>query len=378
MRRQLDRRRRQSRRRRLTAHLIFVVSVAVLTAAAISGDGGNARRTDPDPPFDAGGRALGRTLIRPGSRASALPGNVLIADRSNNRLIEVNPRGRIVWRFPVRRNQSGGNTFKVPDDAFFTPNGRYIVATQEDDFVISVIDVANQRIVYRYGRPGDPGSGPNRLHNPDDALWMGGRILTADIKNCRLLVLRPPSHRPVRQLGASGLCAHNPPFSFSSPNGAFPTRGGGTIVTEINGDWVDLLSRSGQLMAATNPPGFSYPSDTNQVRRNVFLSSDYTRLGAIETFTSTGKLIWRFAPRGRNALDRPSLALPLPNGDILANDDHNDRVIVVDPRSNRIVWQYGHTGRPGRRAGYLNLPDGVDLAPPHSLLRGFPRAHAPP
>ena len=26
-----------------------------------------------------------------------------------------------------------------------------------------------------------------------------------------------------------------------------------------------------------------------------------------------------------------------------ANDDYNDRVIVVDPQTNRIVWQYGHT-----------------------------------
>jgi hypothetical protein len=43
-------------------------------------------------------------------------------------------------------------------------------------------------------------------------------------------------------------------------------------------------------------------------------------------------------------------------------------VIVIDPHTNRIVWQYGHTGQPGRAPGYLNDPDGVDLAPPHSLL----------
>jgi hypothetical protein len=28
----------------------------------------------------------------------------------------------------------------------------------------------------------------------------------------------------------------------------------------------------------------------------------------------------------------------------------------------------GHTGQPGSHPGYLNDPDGVDLAPPHSLL----------
>jgi hypothetical protein len=57
----------------------------------------------------------------------------------------------------------------------------------------------------------------------------------------------------------------------------------------------------------------------------------------------------------------------LPNGDILCNDDYNDRVIVVDPATNTIVWQYGHTGQAGTAAGYLNDPDGVDLLPPYSL-----------
>jgi len=58
----------------------------------------------------------------------------------------------------------------------------------------------------------------------------------------------------------------------------------------------------------------------------------------------------------------------LPNGMVLANDDSNHRVIVVDPKTNRIVWQYGVTGRKGRGAGLLNTPDGVDLAPPYSHL----------
>jgi hypothetical protein len=61
-------------------------------------------------------------------------------------------------------------------------------------------------------------------------------------------------------------------------------------------------------------------------------------------------------------------ALPLPIGNVLVNDDYNDRVIVISRKTNRIVWQYGHDGVPGRAAGYLNNPDGVDLAPPQSLL----------
>ncbi|HLY33483.1 MAG TPA: hypothetical protein VKQ07_03020, partial [Jatrophihabitantaceae bacterium] len=67
-------------------------------------------------------------------------------------------------------------------------------------------------------------------------------------------------------------------------------------------------------------------------------------------------------------LDHPSLALPLPNGDFAVNDDFNHRVIVVDPRTDKIVWQYGFTGLPGIAPGYLYNPDGIDLVPPSSLL----------
>jgi len=52
----------------------------------------------------------------------------------------------------------------------------------------------------------------------------------------------------------------------------------------------------------------------------------------------------------------------------LVNDDHNDRVIVISTKTNRIIWQYGHDGLSGRAAGYLDNPDGVDLAPPDSLM----------
>jgi hypothetical protein len=316
--------------------------------------------------------------LRPGSDPSVLPGPVLIADKLNNRLLEVSPRGRVVWLFPRRGDLAKGQSFVIPDDAFFSRDGRSVVATQEDDFTVSTIDVAAHRIAYRYGVSGAPGSTANRLYNPDDALFAShGRILLADIKNCRLLVIRPPAHVPAEQIGTTGNCTHAPPTSFAGPNGAFPMANGDTVVTEINGDWFDVLSPAGKLVSAAHPPGFSYPSDTNEVSPGRFLSVDYTTPGAIETFDATGKLLWRFAPGGANALDHPSLALPLPNGDIIANDDYNDRVIVIDPRTNRIVWQYGHTGVAGSKPGYLNNPDGVDLAGSAGLLERFPPIDPP-
>ena len=36
---------------------------------------------------------------------------------------------------------------------------------------------------------------------------------------------------------------------------------------------------------------------------------------------------------------------------------------MINPRTKRIVWQYGHTGVSGTAPGFLNKPDGLDLLP---------------
>jgi hypothetical protein len=362
----------------LAAPLALIGAILAITGRGGHGSGPDAGRNAPgaaiargaSDPRGNGGRAIGN--LQPGSDPSVLPGPILIADRNNDRLLEISPKGRVLWRFPEAGDLAPGQTFLLPDDAFFTPDGRRVVVTQEDDFVISIVDVASHRIVYRYGHPGEPGSEPDYLHNPDDAmLGPSGELIVADIKNCRVLVIRPPAHTPLRQLGVTGDCEHRPGLSYGSPNGAFPMSDGNTAITEINGDWLDVVAPGGRLVAATHPPGFSYPSDTNEVRPGLFISADYTDPGALETFTASGQLRWRFQPSGAQALDEPSLALPLPNGDVLANDDKNDRVIVVEPRTNRIVWQYGHTHVPGSTEGFLSNPDGVDLAAPNSMTGRF-------
>ncbi len=331
-----------------------------VAGAADKAAGGAAMTTTP---WLASTSAQGQ--LAPGSDSSVLPADVLIADHLNNRLVIVDPQGRIRWSFPRPGDLAPGQTFLVPDDAFFSPDGRSIVATQEDDQVISVIDVASRKITYRYGTPGVPGAGPNHVDNPDDAMMLpNGDILAADIKNCRIIMIKPPAHRPVRIIGQrTSVCVHDPPAAFGSPNGAFPMTNGSYLVTEINGAWADELSLAGHVSSAIHPPGVAYPSDTNEIYPGCFLTADYSAAGQVVEFDSRGRLLWRFG-----GLNHPSLALPLPNGDVLVNDDFNHRVIVIDPATQRIVWQYGHTGVSGAAPGYLNDPDGVDLVPPDSML----------
>lgn len=306
-----------------------------------------------------------------GSQPAALPAPVLIADKYNNRLVVVDSQGRVRWQFPRPGDLPQGQTFEIPDDAFFTPDGSNIIATEEDDAVITVVNVVSHRITYRYGTPGTPGMGANQLDNPDDAIMLADRtILSPDIKNCRLILIKAGTHVPYRIIGTTThRCWHGPPEHWGSPNGAFPMRNGHYLVTEINGDWINEVALDGRVLWSTHAPRIAYPSDTNEIAPDRYLTVDYSSHGQVIVFDHTGRLLWRYTPlNAAGTLNHPSLARALPNGDILLNDDFNHRVIVIDPHTDRIVWQYGHSGVPGAAPGYLDNPDGLDLVPPGSLL----------
>ena len=57
------------------------------------------------------------------------------------------------------------------------------------------------------------------------------------------------------------------------------------------------------------------------------------------------------------------MALSLPNGNIAVNDDYRHRVVVINPNTKRIVWQYGRTDLSGTGADRLRIPDGTDFVP---------------
>lgn len=308
------------------------------------------------------------SYLAPGSDHSVLPGPILIADKLNNRLIVVDPEGHLRWVWPEPGDLAPGQSFLIPDDAFFSPDGRYIIVTQEDDFAITVIDTVSRKIVWRYGHPGVPGSGPGYLWNPDDAMILrDGTVIFADIKNCRIIEIPQGGTALSWQEGMVGSCIHNPPRQYGSPNGVFPLPDGHFLVTEINGDWVDEIDSAGNVFWSAHPPSVYYPSDSNEIGPGRYLTVDYSMPGQVVVFNRAGLTLWRYRATTPPAeLNHPSLGVALRNGDILLNDDQNHRVIVIDPSTDRIVWQYGHDGVAGSAPGYLDNPDGLDPLPPYS------------
>ncbi len=312
-------------------------------------------------------RPSAAVAVGPRSTPSASPAPfaraVLIADRGNGRLLVVDRSGRILWRFPVAGSLPKGQGFSA-DDAFFAPDGKTIVANDEEHDMIYRIDIATRKIVWSYGDYDVAGSKPGQLHTPDDAYPLpNGNISVADIFNCRILEISP-SHSIVRQLGTPSTCRENPPASFAVPNGDTPLPDGGLLVTEITGSRVVRLDASGHVIWDIHVP-VTYPSDAQLMPDGNVLVVDYSTPGAILIVRPTGEVVWRWGPpTGEGMLDHPSLAVPLPDGTILLNDDGRDRILQIDPRTDTIVWQYGVTDKASPKDGYLDTPDGLDPVPP--------------
>ena len=291
-----------------------------------------------------------------------LPYPIVIADRRNNRLIEVTPDKRIVWEFP----SPDLKVYRGNEDVNFSPDGRQLAVSEEDNYDLHLVDVERRVITWTYGVPDTRGSRDGLLNYPDDAhVLEDGMFLTADIRNCRVLIIDPGTSRVVTQWGRPGRCRHNPPHELAYPNGATPLDGGDILVTEITGAWVSRITREGKVRWSVRAPHVRYPSDTfPTVDGKQLIVADFAKPGRVVIFDpATGKPSWEyFHTEGEKMLDHPSIARELPDtGDILIADDLRDRVIVVDRKTREIIWQYGVTGVKGHAPGYLNYPDGFDI-----------------
>lgn len=347
--------------------------IAVAPAGAASSDpSGPAPSGDPGgaPSGDPGGAtsASPATVAAPVTAAVTaagrhFPNGVLIADEGNGRLIAISAAGKVLWQFPRVAGAVPAGQLFTADDAFFAPDGKTIVANDEFHQVIDRIDIATGKVIWQYGHYGQPGSGIGYLHNPDDSYPLAnGNIVVADIMNCRILEIAP-SKQIVRMFGQTGACRDNAPTTYGDPNGDTPLPDGGMLITEIHGSRVVRLDANGNVLFDIHVPAI-YPSDAQLDANGNIVLADYANPGAVLAVSPKGKLLWRYAPAsGPGRLDHPSLATPLPDGTVAVNDDFRNRMVVIDPKTMKIVWQYGHTGVPGRGPGYLAQPDGHEPIP---------------
>jgi hypothetical protein len=349
--------RRRAGQQRLLVLVLGLVVVIVVIVLVTRGGGGSSVPPPVKPVSDAAKQGSGLTYLSSGlANAGLLTANILIADRNNNRLLVISSKGQTVWQTSV----------SAPGDAYFSSTGRSVVVTQHLKAVVVIRGVDSNRVDYSYGHANTPGSGDDRLNDPQTGhLTATGQIVIADLGNCRIVFATKTSHKPALTLG-NGQCVHKPATSFAQPDAVFPTTtDGGLVVTERSPAWIDILSKANVVTSKIRLTGFAAPSDAHEFAPGRLIVTDQTHPGTIEELSvSSGKPTWTYAVKsGNGELDRPTLAVVLAGGDVLVADSLNDRVIVIDPKTNAIVWQYGHTGKPGSQPGFLHTPDSIDLVP---------------
>ncbi|TFW28108.1 hypothetical protein [Massilia horti] len=308
------------------------------------------------------------------------PGNILIADQFNNRVIEINPNThQIVWQFGTGSDKAGPDTVVGANDAeavgpltLITGTGIPAAspplpgcstpATGCLDNRVFVVDW-NGRILWQYGKAGVAGSGFNELNTPVQASAffgfqrrVGPHFLITDQGNQRVIIV-DRDRRLVFQYGTTG-AKGNGPNQLNTPNSAQLLDNGNILIADkgnnraievtLENTIVKQFTAGGTLngvaFASRLPNGDTLVTDSNNNR--------------VVELNPNDQIVWEYVTNmqpGSNPKPLPTRAVRLTNGDTLISDQFNQRVIQVT-QAKQIVFQQGQLNVAGSGLNQLNGP----------------------
>lgn len=256
-------------------------------------------------------------------------GNVMVVDGGywtgdGAELIEVDRMGNIVWRY--------GGDLRFPHGCKETVLGTFILA-----------DTLNNRVVEvdRYGcmlwssAQWSAGTGAfsdgSRMSYPNDVdLVPGGNLLITDRNNNRIVI----ADRTGR--------IHWQYDRLEHPHNADLLQNGNILVANSNGNRVDEISPQGQVVWTYGGPGIlSWPRDADRLPDGGTLITD-SRNHRVLMVNPKGRVVWEYKTE---KMSLPYEADILPNGNVLIADQRYARIIEVDPYGN-IVWCFRNFYRP--------------------------------
>jgi hypothetical protein len=285
------------------------------------------------------------------SRGFNRPGNILIADQFNNRVIEATPAGDIVWSFGLGPNDFSARSIIGVNDAqrvgpftlmagTGTPAGVIPQALDgaADNRVI-LVNPAGQ-IMWQYGQFGQTGSGFNLLSTPVQCTWLpNAHVLITDQGNNRIIEVNLRK-QIVWQYPGSNI---NPSDQLNSPNAAELLENGHILIADENNNRAIEVTRGDQIVKTYTAGGtLGAVAFASRLDNGHTLLTDAGNSRAVEV-DANDVVVWQYVTDS----DPQSVAAPLPtravrlhNGDTLISDQFNNRVIRVSP-AMQIVASYG-------------------------------------
>lgn len=285
------------------------------------------------------------------------PGNVLISDQFNNRVIEVDRSKNIAWSFGTGDPNDcapGPGHIIAPNDAERLADGLTLIpgtgtSNCPDNRVIVVDQSGN--IIWQYGVAGKTGKGFNRLNVPVFAIQLPNHdFLIVDQGNNRIIEVNKEKEIVWSYGPKTG------PGALNNPNSAELLPNGHILIADENNSRVIEIDRDGHIVwqysqglnivafASRLPDGDTIIVDSGN---NRIIKVTQDKQVDFQYFTNKGK--------GSNPNPNPTGAVQLADGDICIADQFNDRAIIIDS-SKHIEFQYGMTNVVGNGPDQLNAP----------------------
>lgn len=297
------------------------------------------------------------------------PGNVLISDTNNNRVIETNERGDIVWFYGLGPTIHSPLSILGVTDAERIGDltlmvGSGIPSVQSDNRVLLVSK--HKEIKWKYGQYGLSGTGHNLLNVPVHATFLpcnrcltrrhmcsGSSILITDQGNNR--IIRVNEHKKIiwEYPGPNTNVSDqlNLPFSAERlENGNYLIADSGNKrAIEVNRHHVVVrIYTAGDTLGSCN--------FASRLQNGHTLLTDGAN-GRVVEVNHDNIILWQFEAGA--TINR---AVRLKNENTLISDNGDNRVIVVD-NHNVIQYFYGHTD--GNSSGYDLMTTQLGLSNPH-------------
>ena len=315
------------------------------------------------------------------------PGDVLIADQFNNRVVEVDRNHQVVWTFGDGSSVAGPTSVVGPNDAqrvgeltlisgTGTPAGADPSCPDPNGCADNRVMLVDEHggIVWQYGSAGVTGSGPDQLNTPVQATYLPNHhVLITDQGNSRVIEVTM-SHHIVWQYGMTGTAGAGTD-QLNNPNSAELLRNGHVLIADENNNRVIEVDRNHNIVwqyGSPTGPELSGAAFASRLPNGDTLISDSNNNRVVQV-TSAKVVDFTYVTNTRpGSIDNPlpTRAVRLRNGDTLISDQFNDQVIEIDP-SGKIVFAQGAIQTDGNGFNQLNAPydakvvgDYTGLTPP--------------
>jgi tripartite motif-containing protein 71 len=263
-------------------------------------------------------------LCRPWGICCDNQSNIIVADRSNNRVQIFNKYGQFLRKFGTQGNRPG--QFDRPASVAFDKQLNRIIVTDKDNHRIQIFTSIGEYI-FKFG---EKGTKPGQFNYPwDVAISSTSQILISDTRNHRIQLFSKDGLF-LRKYGFDGPVWKQ----FDSPRGVVFTHAGHIIVSDFNNHRLLFLSSDFQNARFLGNEGsangqFLRPQGVDIDAEGNILVAD-SRNYRVQIFSSQGVFKTKFGTQGSGPLqmDRPSGICVTPEGLILVVDFGNNRILA--------------------------------------------------